>query len=203
VPVVLTEFGYGGETFKNHENGKYEYGLFLADFAITALRERAAGALMWCLMDTYYGDQKQEYGLWRHGEEGWTPRPGYYAWSLITRYTRPGSKVLAVSVSPPAFDVRSVALQAPDGALTCLIVNRYPRAIRARVRLPSAASQADVFVYSRETVAAAGEAMLVNSPTPVGRAGALEVGMPAESFVLLRVPPGLGHSAHREEAEPQ
>jgi len=201
VPVVVTEFGYGGETYKNHENGKYEYGLFLADFAITALRERAAGALMWCLMDTYYGDQKQEYGLWRHGEEGWSPRPGYYAWSLITRYTRPGSKVLAVFVSPPAFNVRSVALQAPDGALTCLIVNRYPRAIRARVRLPSAAGQADVFTYNRETVAAAGEAMLVRRPMPVGRAGALEVKMPAESFLLLCVPPGLGRSARREETE--
>ena len=154
-------------------------GLFLADFAITALRERAAGALMWCLMDTYYGDQKQEYGLWRHGEEGWSPRPGYYAWSLVTRYTRPGSKVLAISVSPPAFDVRSVALQAPDGALTCLIVNRYPRAIRARVRLPSAAVQADVFTYSRETVAAAGEAMLVHNPTPVGpRSGRWRWGCP-------------------------
>ena len=136
---------------------------------------------MWCLMDTYYGDQKQEYGLWRHGEEGWTPRPG--------------SKVLAVSVSPSAFDVRSVALQASDGALTCLIVNRYPRAIRARVTLPSAAGQADVFTYSRETVAAAGESMLVRNPTPVGRAGALEVGLPAESFVLLRVPPRLSRSA--------
>jgi hypothetical protein len=183
MPIVVTEFGYGGETYKNRENGKYEYGLFLADFAITALRERAAGALMWCLMDTYYGDAKQEYGLWRHGEEGWKPRPGFYSWSLVTRYTRPGSRAIDVSVSPPAFDVRAVVLEAP-GATTWLIVNRYPRSIRAR--LQARAGEAEVFIYSRETLASAGDGMLVPIGKRASRDGDLTLDLPAESFVLVR-----------------
>lgn len=188
LPILITEFGYGGETYQNHENGKYEYGLFLADFAITALREGASGALMWCLMDTYYGDQKQEYGLWRHGEEGWKPRPGYYAWSLVTRYTRPGSRVLGVSVTPPAFDLRSVVLEAPDKALTCLVANRYPRAIRARLKLGQPAGTASLFTYSRDALANAGDAMLPGRQVRVDRSGVLEVELPAESFVLVTVP---------------
>ena len=45
---------------------------------MTALREGAAGALMWCLGDTYYTDQdihRQRWGLWRYKDEGWEPRP--------------------------------------------------------------------------------------------------------------------------------
>jgi hypothetical protein len=190
LPIVVTEFGYGGDTYKNHENGKYEYGLFLADFATTALREGAAGALMWCLMDTYYGDKKQEYGLWRHGEEGWKPRPGYYAWSLITRYTQLRSRVLEMSVDPAAFHVRAVALRAPNGALTCLVVNRYPRNLDARLQLGKSTAKCAAFTYARDAVAAAGDGMLTSKLLTSDRTGSVELTLPAEAFVLVCTPPG-------------
>jgi len=97
----------------------------------------------------YYGDQKQEYGLRRHGEEDWKPRPGYYAWSLITRYAQPRSRVLAMSVEPAAFHVRSVALLAPDRTLTCLVMNRYPRSVNAWLQLGK--SSANCAVFSENT----------------------------------------------------
>ncbi|HJN14366.1 MAG TPA: hypothetical protein QGH10_02685, partial [Armatimonadota bacterium] len=131
-PLLITEFGYGGETYENSANEEYEYGLFLADFAVTALREGASGALMWCLFDTCYSDSDvhcQKWGLWRFRDQGWEPRPGYYTWSLITRFTRPGSEIIRMGREPSAPDLRAVALRSPDGALTVLIVNRYDRPI--------------------------------------------------------------------------
>lgn len=172
-PLWITEFGYGGETFKNWENHKYEYGLFLADFAVTALREGAAAVLMWCLMDTYYTpEHRQEYGLWRYRDADWEPRPGFYSWSLLTRYTRPASRVVAVEVDPPAPSVRAVALRSPQEEWTFLIVNRYPRPLSATLQ---AGLQREACVrlyrYSRENV-----------PVPGAEA---TVDLPAESLVLL------------------
>jgi alpha-galactosidase len=155
-PLLITEFGYDGETFKNWENHKYEYGLFLADFAITALREGAAAALMWCLMDTYYSDRdehQQQWGLWRYRDQGWEPRPGFYSWSLITRYTRPGSRVVAVEVDPPAHSVRAVALHSPDGERTLLMVNRYGRPLKATLQVGlEREALLRLYRYTRENV---------------------------------------------------
>ncbi len=87
---------------------------------------------MWCLFDTCYSDSDvhcQKWGLWRFRDQGWEPRPGYYTWSLITRFTRPGSEIIRMGREPSAPDLRAVALRSPDGALTVLIVNRYDRPI--------------------------------------------------------------------------
>jgi len=187
-PLLVTEFGYGGETFKNWENGKYEYGLFLADFAITALRGGASAALMWCLGDTYYtADLCQEYGLWRYKDQGWEPRPGFYSWSLVTRHTRAGSRVVAVQVSPPTPDVRAVALLSPRGELSVLAVNRYRRPLRASLQIGLRRRAAlREYRYTRDSVPVPGggmiEASRVLQAEPDSR---LPLELPAESFVLL------------------
>ncbi|MBI2302012.1 MAG: hypothetical protein HYU66_24170 [Armatimonadetes bacterium] len=164
-PLLVTEFGYGGETFRNWENDKYEYGLFLADFAVTALRGGASAALMWCLGDTYYTtDLRQEYGLWHFKDQGWEPRPGFYAWSLLTRYTRRGSRVVAVESPAEAPDVRAVALVSARGELTVLVVNRYPQAVQVTLRLGLARPAAlRVYRYSREGVPTADRGMIAAS----------------------------------------
>jgi hypothetical protein len=154
------------------------------DGAVWARTEDATG------LGGYYGDHKQEYGLWRHGEEGWKPRPGYYAWSLLTRYTQPRSRVLAMSVEPAAFHVRAVALRAPNGALTCLVANRYPRSLNARLQLGKSRANCAVFNYTRDAVAAAGDGMLAGKLLPPHRTGSVDLTLPAEAFVLVRVPPG-------------
>jgi len=191
VPLFITEFGYSGpamDTFKNPENEDYEYGLFMADFAITALSEGASAALAWCLFDTYYDDVHcQGYGLWKYKDEGWQPRPGFYSWSLINRYTRPGSRVFAVDTGDAATCVRAVALESPAGELTILAVNRSERAIHARLvtRLGREATLR-VYRYTRESVPTPDEGMLcsvgyLKSPAR----GAAFLDLPPESFVLL------------------
>jgi len=66
--------------------------------------------LMWCLTDTDYG-QPMKWGLWRFRDEGWEPRPGFYSWSLITRYTEIGSSVHPLKTN--AEDAAGVAFRAP------------------------------------------------------------------------------------------
>jgi len=187
-PLWITEFGYGGETFKNWENHKYEYGLFLADFAITALREGVAAVLMWCLMDTYYTpEHRQEYGLWCYRDRDWEPRPGFYSWSLLTRYTRPGSQVVAVEVDPPAPSVRAVALRSPEGEWTLLAVNRYPRPVQATLQVGlRREANLRLYRYTRENVPVPGGGMIGAWDTLRLLPGAeIRLDLPGESLALL------------------
>lgn len=187
-PLHITEFGYGGGTFDNPENGKYEYGLFLADFAISALNAGAASANMWCLFDTYYSfDQRQRWGLWRWKDEGWAPRPGFYSWSLITRYTEPGSRVVPVDVAPAAEFVRSAAMITGDGKMSVLTVNRYDRIINADIKLGLARpGVVRVFAYTQQAVTSAtGEMLKPIFSITVPAAGSVSVSLPAESFLLI------------------
>lgn len=90
-PFWITEFGYsnflGDFTFDNPEMRTYEYGVFAADFAVQALRNRVSVALIWCLAPVYYSDRIQKRAsLWEHKDRGWEPRPPFYAWSLLCRY---------------------------------------------------------------------------------------------------------------------
>ncbi|MBI3921621.1 MAG: hypothetical protein HY318_09410 [Armatimonadetes bacterium] len=189
-PLFITEFGHGGETFKNWENGKYEYGLFLADFAINAVREGASAVLPWCLMDTYYSPDakhKQEWGLWRYKSENWEPRPGFYSWSLITRYTRPGSQVLAVENQSRAPSLSCVAVRSPDRKLTVLLVNGYKRRLQvtAETGLKRRASFR-LFRYTREAMSSYGGKM-INAENDLEASRGLTVSfeLPGESFALL------------------
>ena len=176
--------------YTNTENEKYEYGLFLADFAITALREGASAALTWCLGDVYYSDldiHRQRWGLWHYKDEGWEPRPGFYSWSLVTRYTRPGSRVLAVTSSPEAPDIRAVALVSPEGKLTVLVVNRYARAIQATVS-PALDRPLSLhrYEYRKDAIPTPDRGMIsASGVTTAPAGGTLQLPLPAEAFVVL------------------
>ena len=187
-PLLITEFGYGGSTFDNPANGQYEYGLFLGDFAITALNAGASAALQWCLFDTYYDDTTaQGWGLWQYKDKGWRPRPGFYAWSLVTRYSRADSRVVKVALEPEAGQVRAAALVAPDGRLTVMLVNRLTRPMQVSL-LPGLKRPArlHMYQYTRDAVASAGAQMIPAAGVVEVRPGGKgEVAMPAESFVVL------------------
>lgn len=187
-PFMITEFSTYGDTFRNFDNDTYEHGLFLADFAVTALREGTSAVLMWCLFDTYYDDvNEQQYGLWRYKDKGWEPRPGFYSWSLITRYSRPGSRVVAVECDPAAPSVRAVGLVSQEGRMTVLVVNRYRKSLTARLRLDlDHKTELRVFRYTRQTVPTHDRAMIPASDiVTVSPGEGTNVALPAESFVLI------------------
>jgi len=186
-PLMVCEFGMrtGQTTYTSSENHKYVYGLFLADASIVSARAGVNGMLMWCLSDTYYG-RKMLWGLWRFRDEGWEPRPGYYAWSLLTRYTERGSTVHPVEVE--GTHAAAVAFRAPDkGRWTLLLVNRAKKERSAAWRGLPPRSKWVPYVYSQGTVPTPDRGMIeAGEGAEADAAGELAVRVAPQSFILLR-----------------
>lgn len=190
-PLLVTEFGYTGlesGTFDNPENNTYEYGLFMGDFAIETLNARASGALMWCLFDQYYdATHCQHYGLWEFKDRDWRPRPAFYSWSLINRYSEKGSRVVAVEITPQAQQLRGAALVSPAGNLTLMLVNRYDRDMQVELHagLPRSATLR-VYRYTPATISAGNaDSIPASGELSIASDTSARVLLPAQSFALL------------------
>ena len=185
--VVIAEFGMHDrmDTFSTPHNHEYEYGVFLADCAIEAAREGVSAMMMWCLMDTNYG-VRMKWGLWRFKDEDWEPRPGFYSWSLLTRYTEKGSTIhpLACDVN----DVSSVAFRAPNnGPWTLLTVNRRKTARPFTMTGLPPKSRWESYIYCRKSVPTPDSKMIrPGEVMQAGTDGTLKGSMPARSFILWR-----------------
>jgi len=182
---MITEFGMldGMDTWFTPHNHEYGYGIFLADSAIVSCNEGAAGMMMWCLMDTDYG-KRMKWGLWRFRDENWEPRPGFYAWSLITRYTELGSTVHRVVSDSPT--VVATAFRAPDkGPWTLMVVNRAEMERPLTISGLPTGSSWNEFVYTEKAIPTTNRAMIRSTATPsVTADGAMVRSLPPRSFVL-------------------
>lgn len=184
-PFLVTEFGMadGMDTWRTPHNDEYRYGLFLADSAIVSCNLGVSGMAMYCISD-YDCGTKMQWGLWKSKDENWEPRPGFYAWSLITRYTELGSTVHPLSGD--ASSIPAVAFRAPkDGIWTLMAVNRgrstRPLAISA---LPPN-SRWSPFIYSEESIPTPDRGMLLPRPTQTADSrGTLRASLPPNAFVL-------------------
>jgi len=185
--LMITEFGMsGGGVWGSPQNDTFENGLFLADVAVRAARLGIEAVLMWCLSDTNYG-QAMKWGLWRFKDEDWKPRPGYYAWRLLTRYTDLGSHVFAVAASgdvAPA--IPAVAFLSPAGRWTVLIVNTNPRPTPARLKNLPPDTCFTGYEYSPQTMTGDCEAAKTAANTERTDAqGVLQLVLPASSLTVL------------------
>jgi alpha-galactosidase len=186
--LMITEFGMhdGMDTFSTPHNHEYGYGIFLAESAIAGASNGASAMLMWCLMDTNYGNNRMKWGLWRFRDENWEPRPGFYSWSLITRYTERGSTVHPVSSD--ASDAVAVAFRAPDnGPWTILAVNRRKTARPFTLKGLPPKSRWLPYVYSEKTIPTADRGMIrADQRVQADSKGNLDGMLPLNSFVLWR-----------------
>jgi alpha-galactosidase len=182
---LVMEFGMSNDmsAWATPHNDSYKYGMFLADSAITSCNEGVSGMAMWCLMDTDYGT-RMKWGLWKFLDEGWTPRPGFYAWSLLTRYIELGSSVNALTSN--AQNVASVAFRAPDnGKWTLLSANRANIKVSFTLTGLPAGSHWQQFIYSEATIPTVDKEMLRPSATiTANKKGEFAGILPANSFVM-------------------
>ena len=159
-PFLITEFGMadGMDTWQTPHNSEYRYGLFLADSAIVACNLGVSGLAMYCIGD-YDCGTKMKWGLWQGRDEHWEPRPGFYAWSLITCTTALGSSVHPLSSD--ATSVPAVAFQAPrNGSWTLLAVNRLHASRPLTITGLPPGSTWTPFVYSAEVIPTADRGMI-------------------------------------------
>jgi alpha-galactosidase len=186
-PFLITEFGMadGMDTWQTPHNDEVRYGLFLADAALVACNLGVSGMAMYCISD-YDCGTKMKWGLWKGRDEQWEPRPGFYAWSLITRNTALGSTVHPLRSD--AGSVPAVAFRAPGaGAWTLLAVNRLasPRPLTL-VGLPPGSIWAP-FVYSATTVPTPDRGPIAAGQTLAADAqGVLTTVLAADAFAVWR-----------------
>lgn len=105
-PFVVAEFGFHDARTEgplhNPVMEDYDYAVWTADFALDGLNRGVAGFAIWCAHEVYYPfGSKMNYGLWNYRDRGWSPRPVYYFWCLLTRHTDSGDAVYAVASSHP------------------------------------------------------------------------------------------------------
>lgn len=185
-PFLITEFGMrdGMDTFFTPHNHEYNYGFFMADSAVNACMEGASAMSNWCLMDTEYGNTRMKWGLWRFKDEQWEPRPGYYAWSLITRYTALGSTVY--HLKSDSASVPAVAFKAPgQGLWTLMAVNRLEEPRPLTIQGLPHNSKWQPYIYSKDTVPTKDQGMIPPGATITADSkGRIEYKMPARAFVL-------------------
>ncbi len=93
----------------------YERGVLMTRIAINLLNAGASGVSYWSLIDQYYGKDAdygamQQLGLWKYVKKTYASepyyndiksdyevRPQYYAYSLLTRFIRPGAEIYPIA----------------------------------------------------------------------------------------------------------
>lgn len=193
-PLIVGEAGLVTPGFSASNNPlhlKYEYGVYMADYAVQAASAGSWAVLAWMLDDNSHNGFT--WGMWSNRKEGMKPKPWFYAWSLLCRSFPAGSRIYRVD--PPAAGVRVLAGRIGEGAAekgagggwSFCLVNRNRRP--AAITIPNPDGRALAFtkyVYSREAAKADEEGF----PAPVATVRweadkGMAVEVPAESVVVL------------------
>lgn len=147
-PFIMGEAGIDdgnvGDTQTHRE--RFEYGVWMADYAAQSIRAGQAGMIAWCLDDAMHAGGShgrlglKGWGFWNSlaGTEGYAaeefdPRPAFYAWALVCRHFPAGSSSIACPASPDD-SVRFAAAIRPDGGFSGMLVNEAdrPRVVEIR-----------------------------------------------------------------------
>ncbi len=137
----------------NRNIGTPWYGLFMADYALQALRAGSQAILAWQLEDS--SNEEFFWGMWGDKRDGFALRPWFYPWGLLTRYLPRG----AVLYAPPAPNgacrvllARHAAAAGEPAAWTVAVVNRGQNAVNLTIRLPATGSdRIDVYRFASDT----------------------------------------------------
>lgn len=111
-PFILTEFGFEDARSTHLQNpvmDTFPYALWTVALVVDGLNSGASGFSIWCLHEVRYpGGGFMNYGLWNGKARDWSPRPVYYAWSMLCRGTEAGDPVYrcASSGAPLVVGVR-------------------------------------------------------------------------------------------------
>jgi hypothetical protein len=187
-PLVVGEAGLNDDAdhpYGNRRIDSYEYGLFMADYAVQAARAGAAAVSAWMLDDNSHPGFY--WGMWTNKEKGLKLRPWFCAWSLLSRYFPQGCTVHRMEQPSP--DWRLLVANASSGsegrAWSICLVNRGREPVDIRVKLPGGGEHVlKRFIYSRDSV---GAAKGYPSPAWTGEADlsqALRVQCPPEAVVV-------------------
>ena len=199
-PFQILEFGSGHASdwpiTTQTDLETYGRGLMYARTAIQLLNAGGVGFTHWTLFDYMRDDQRvMNTGMYGFYTDNWAPRPFYHAFSMLTRFCRPGSVVyrgIEKDVWGTLMDsnqkdngVASTFLQTVDGRWTTLITNDNDYTVKVRIS-NSALGNATLkrFLYSEATLPSGNE-MIAQSGYVTCENGVTYVAIPARSFLAL------------------
>ena len=157
---VLGEFGGATEVVKQ-PNGQRdgmrasetpELGLYLCERTVAGLNAGFSAMAKWHLNDfkNTYGSSgwtvAYNHGTFRGAEQGWSVRPEFHAYGLLTRYLRKDSSIYAVASDDVSGLLHAVAARHNrDNKVTVVVINRHPEASVIKLDLKGLAKPGAVF----------------------------------------------------------
>lgn len=81
-------FSPGFSSSNNPLHDKYEYGIYMADYAIQAFNASSSAVSAWMLDDSSHPGFT--WGMWRDKSEQFRLKPWFYTWALLSRYVQAG-----------------------------------------------------------------------------------------------------------------
>lgn len=179
----------------------YERGILMTRHISNFLLAGASGASYWSLIDQYYGKdesygQMQQLGLWIYkvrvykGEdrgdlsEDYECRPQYYAYSLLTRFIRKGSRVYPIDLED---DFKTaIAVRSNQAKWTYVFANPDKEILYYRLKNDNKGGDRKIkyYVYQKGKLPVDG-AMIEASDELKPIAGTYEVKVPANAVVVL------------------
>ena len=111
-PLIITEAGIFSPGFSASNNPlhlSYEYGLYMADYAVQAVSAGSWAVLAWMLDDNSH--KNFTWGMWHDKPAGFKLKPWFYVWALLSRFVPAGSTVYLSEV--PLSDLRLLPARTP------------------------------------------------------------------------------------------
>ncbi len=184
-PCIVGEAGMDDDA--NHPSGSpyiddYDYGVFMADYAVQATRAGSAAVLAWMLCDNAH--EGFYWGMWTNREQGMQLRPWFYPWALLSRYF-PSNATVYAPEQPD--DIRVLAAEAAGSWSMCLVSRRDETAAVTVQTQQGAQARFAEYRYAEDERPADGQGF----PVPFAEhetdaEGRLSLDLPAESVVVLR-----------------
>lgn len=164
---VVGEFGSNqcvGAT-RQKDIDRYERGVLMSRLVLNFLNAGASGVSYWSLIDQYYGrdesyEQMQQLGMWKYIKEAYKPdsmlyntikadyevRPQYYAYTLLTRFLTPDSKVYPIEMAHEF--VTGTVFEDVQGKWTYVFVNGSEEEERLKLTQLSDKKVFDLYIYA-------------------------------------------------------
>ena len=196
-PFFMGEFGDG------HSQGAYMVtdadsftrGLYVASFAVNAMKLGAAGALYWPLHNVYYyysgnpddgsNGGLMMMGLFAYKNENWKPRPVYYSFGMVCNAAVPGSEVYDITGGTDHF-CDAVAVKSPSGTWSVMLVNRSSKPQTLKITAPAlGGASMDLYCFSASTLPS-DDNMIAASGSVKPSDNVYTVEVPGDSFVVLK-----------------
>ena len=198
------EFGSNETVGSSRQNDidYYKRGVLMTRIILNCLHAGASGISYWSLIDQYYDRndsyaQMQQLGLWKYVKEAYISdagtydeinedyevRPQYYAYSLLTRYIRPGSDVYPIDLGEK-YTIGS-AFKDEDGKWTYVFANASDTQKLLAIDNLEATGSFDFYEYAEKTLPK-GDSLIESQGAREVKDGKLKVIVNPNTVMLCR-----------------